>query len=88
MSDLIKLVGGIAKARAIVEGAPSVSKYYCASAGMNHSCDDLINYECCITMGDLRTAIADHNRTDNCVDITNHISPSTKIIEKQLAFSK
>ena len=31
---------------------------------------------------DLRTAIADHDRTDHCSDIKNHISPNTKVSER------
>ena len=33
------------------------------------------------THGELRTAIADHDRTDTCSDIKNHISPLTGVIE-------
>ena len=33
------------------------------------------------THGELRTAIADHERTDHCTDIKNHISPLTGVIE-------
>lgn len=32
-------------------------------------------------LGDLRTAIADHDRIDTCSDIANHISPNTKVID-------
>ncbi|MEG0342919.1 MAG: hypothetical protein RR633_12095 [Acinetobacter sp.] len=35
-----------------------------------------------ICVDDLRTAIADHDRTDHCTDIKNHISSSTKVIER------
>ena len=31
---------------------------------------------------DLRLAIADHDRTDHCGDIANHISPNTKVSER------
>jgi len=34
------------------------------------------------THGELRTAIADHERTDHCTDIKNHISPLTGVIER------
>jgi len=34
------------------------------------------------THGELRTAIADHERTDHCTDIRNHISPNTKVSER------
>ena len=35
-----------------------------------------------ICVEDLRAAIADHDRTDHCSDIKNHISPNTKVIEQ------
>ena len=34
------------------------------------------------THGELRTAIADHDHTDHCTDIRNHISPNTKVSER------
>ena len=34
-----------------------------------------------IDIAELRTAIANHERTDTCSDIKNHISPNTKVIE-------
>ena len=34
-----------------------------------------------ICIKDIRTAIANHERTDNCTDIKNYISPNTKVIE-------
>ena len=33
-------------------------------------------------LDDLRSAIADHDHTDHCSDIKNHISPNTKVIER------
>ena len=35
-----------------------------------------------IPLNDLRAAIADHERTDYCSDIKNHLSPLTKVIER------
>lgn len=35
-----------------------------------------------IRLSDIRTAIADHERTDHCSDIANHISPLTKVTER------
>ena len=35
-----------------------------------------------VSIADIRTAIADHERTDHCTDIKNHISPNTKVIER------
>lgn len=35
-----------------------------------------------ISISDLRAALADHDRTDYVTDIRNHISPTTKVIER------
>ena len=35
-----------------------------------------------IPLNDLRTALADHERTDTCTDIKNHIAPTTVVIER------
>ena len=35
-----------------------------------------------VSIADLRAAIADHDQTDHCSDIKNHISPNTKVIEQ------
>ena len=72
----------IEQMREIVDGAPEGVRYYCASAEVYHLCDDLLSFECCISLSDLRAAIADHDRTDHCSDINNHISPTTKVIEQ------
>jgi hypothetical protein len=73
----------IEQMREIVDGAPEGVRYYCASAEVYHLCDDLLSFECCISLSDLRAAIADHDRTDHCSDIKNHISPTTKVIEHE-----
>ena len=33
------------------------------------------------THGELRSALADHDRTDHVTDIRNHISPNTRVSE-------
>lgn len=73
---------GLEKCQAIVDGAPEWVRYYCASAEVYHLCDDLLSFECCISLSDLRAAIAGHNRTDYVSDIRNHIAPTTKVIER------
>lgn len=35
-----------------------------------------------ISIADLRTALADHDRIDTCSDIKNHISPNTVVINQ------
>lgn len=74
---------GLEKCKQIVDGAPEGARYYCASAEVYHLCDDLLSFECCISLSDLRTALADHDRIDTCSDIKNHISPNTKVIEHE-----
>ena len=32
-------------------------------------------------LSDLRTALADYDRTDHCTDMRNHISPNTRVSE-------
>lgn len=70
----------IEQMRKIVDGAPegaeSFNLYLAAygSGGIPCKGDVLI--------GDLRAALADHDRTDHCSDIKNHISPTTVVIER------
>ena len=71
---------GLEKCKQIVEGAPewaeSFNVYLVAYGSVGIPCkgDVLIT--------DLRTAIVNHERTDTCSDIKNHISPNTKVIDK------
>lgn len=70
----------IEQMREIVDGAPewaeSFNVYLVAygSGGIPCKGDVLIK--------DLRAALADHDRTDHCSDIKNHISPTTVVIER------
>ena len=73
---------GLKKCKGIVDGASNESGYYCTNVEVYHLCDDLLSHECCINLFDLRTALADHKRTDHCTDIKNHISPNTKVSER------
>ena len=73
----------IEQMREIVAGAPEGVRCYCASAEVYHLCDGLLSFECCISLNDLRAALADHDRIDTCSDIANHISPNTKVIEHE-----
>lgn len=82
MTNLIKQVGGIERARKIVMYAPEGCnflelyplgpRFYVSDIGLNRA----------INLNDLLQAIADHDRTDTCVDIKNHLSPSTEVIER------
>ena len=72
----------IEQMREIVDEAPEGSQYYCTNVEIYHLCDDLLSYECCISLSDLRATLADHDRTDYVSDIANHISPTTVVIER------
>lgn len=60
----------IEQMRKIVDGAPE-------------GCDAYETDTHVFDLDDLRAAIADHDRTDTCSDIKNHISPNTKVIEHE-----
>ena len=88
---------GLEKCRAIVDGAHYPVIGYCLvgnswihkqceSAPTRYSNEDnswsedyAIDF---VSIDDLRAALADHERTDTCSDIRNHISPNTKVIER------
>ena len=66
----------------IVDGAPAIANFYIPSkAGYTRMGSVLLDGA--ISLNDLRTALADHDRTDHCSDIKNHISPNTKVIEHE-----
>lgn len=72
---------GLEKCKAIVDGAPAIANFYIPSkAGYTRMGSVLLDGA--ISLNDLRTALADHERTDTCTDIKNHISPMTKVIDK------
>lgn len=60
---------GLEKCKAIVDGAPE-------------GCDAYETDTHVFDLDELRAAIADHERTDHCSDIANHISPNTKVSER------
>ena len=59
----------IEQMRKIVDGAPE-------------GCDAYETDTHVFDLDELRAAISDHDRTDHCSDIKNHISPTTVVIEK------
>ena len=82
MTDLIKRVGGIEAARKIIYSAPmwatgynTVSKAYFGG--------DIFSYDQEFYLESLVKAIADYN-TDHCVNIENHLSPSTKVYNESI----
>ena len=74
---------GIEKCREIVDGAPDWATTYCtAYAAYGATFHWYGSCKNCYELPVLRTAIADHDRTDTCSDIKNHISPNTKVSER------
>ena len=72
----------IEQMREIVDGAPAIANFYIPSkAGYTRMGSVLLDGA--ISLNDLRTALADHDRIDTCSDIANHISPNTKVIEHE-----
>ena len=73
---------GLEKCKQIVDGAPAIANFYIPSkAGYTRMGSVLLDGA--ISLNDLRAAIADHDRTDHCTDIENHISPNTNAIEHE-----
>lgn len=63
----------------IVDNAPDGARYYCISAKVYHLCYDLISFECCINLSDLRTELAKREPMDlRDVDIPH----GTIVLEK------
>ena len=72
---------GLEKCKQIVDGAPAIANFYIPSrAGYTRMGSVLLDGA--ISLNDLRTALADHDRIDTCSDIRNHVSPNTKVIER------
>ena len=71
--------------RKIVDGAPktatTVRISLCGKQFLYGRCDNSVGGSI-FNLADLRTAIADHDRTDHVTDIRNHISPMTIVLEK------
>lgn len=70
---------GLEKCKEIVDGAPRGSLIYDLNSEGYYQCFAMYNWD--ILLSDIRTEIANHERTDTCSDIKNHISPNTKVIE-------
>ena len=71
----------IEQMREIVDGAPAIANFYIPSkAGYTRMGSVLLDGA--ISLNDLRTAIANHERTDYVSDIPYHLSPLTRVTEK------
>lgn len=79
---------GLEKCKAIVERHRNLGTHFTKFKYYSEKHDDFFTVKWVSRIGDfintedLRTAIADHDRTDHCTDIKNHISPNTKVIER------
>ena len=75
---------GLEKCQAIVDGAPDWAVFWVTLNEYHMSMLSFPNMtgQQSYLISDLRSAIADHNRTDYVSDIRNHISPLTKVIER------
>ena len=84
MTDLIKQVGGLQKAKDIVGGAPkdaTIVRMSITNGRFLYCSGKVETSDLHISLGELRQAIADYN-TDHCGDIINHVSPSTQVYDK------
>ena len=72
---------GLEKCKAIVDGAPMWASGYSIQS-RDYFIGSIWVEETEFYVDDLRTAIADHERTDHCTDIRNHISNNTKVTER------
>ena len=70
---------GLEKCKQIVSGAPDWSNSYDLK-GKDYWKGGV--FATAVSIDDLRTAISNHERTDTCSDIRNHISPLTGVIER------
>ena len=85
---------GLEKCQAIVDGAPDAKYFGCSIETAKYWVNQSNEYhsnpvffpnmsrQVAYVLDDLRTAIADHERTDYVSDIRNHISPMTKVTER------
>lgn len=98
MTDLIKQVGGLQKAKDIVNGAPDCSDYYADCSDYGYTYISKINNNSYIDenrdvvygVGAVKFKVdllqlrqaIADYNTDHCSDIINHVSPSTQVYDK------
>ena len=76
---------GLEKCKQIVDGSNGGhdETHYCTEVELyTDGFDEYGECENCISINDIRAAIADHERTDYVSDIRNHLSPTTVVIER------
>ena len=71
---------GLEKCKQIVDGAPEWAVAVNMNNGMYYDKSEVSKGD--IWLIDLRTQLSDYDRTDYVTDIRNHISPTTKVIER------
>ncbi|MCL6240640.1 hypothetical protein [Acinetobacter amyesii] len=73
----------IKQMREIVDGAPEWAVFWITRNEYHISMLSFPNMtgQQSYLISDLRSAIADHDRTDHVSDIRNHIAPTTRVIE-------
>ena len=77
--NLIEKIG-LEKCKQIVDGAPEWAQGFCFELSVYAASSKGVKLD--ITcLEELRTALADHDRTDSFEHIENHISPNTKVID-------
>ena len=74
----------IEQMREIVDGAPEWAVFWITRNEYHISMLSFPNMtgQQSYLISDLRTALADHDRTDYVTDIRNHIAPTTRVIER------
>ena len=72
---------GLEKCKAIVDGAPMWASGYSLQS-KDYFSGNIWVESTEFYIEDLRTAIADHERTDYVSDISYHLSPLTRVTEK------
>lgn len=70
---------GLEKCKQIVDGAPEWSNSYDLK-GKDYWKGGV--FATAVSIDDLRTEIANHERTNTCSDISYHLSPLTRVTEK------
>ena len=87
--NLIEKLGGYEKAKEIAFDPLHTQMTHVSNDG-RHWVNEEFSYipeiqeqiQKMIRIADIRTAISNHERTDTCSDIANHISPRTTVIDK------
>ena len=76
---------GLERCKRIVDGAPRLADIFCTLLD-DYFVAEGDEPECCISVAEIHTAIANHtdnlSHFDHCSDIRNHVSPNTVVTER------